>query len=62
MVDFMVLSAYICNGAVESKSIPDDVELLVGDLLYESSYGDKSISVLDLTSKQNCHWRQKIYS
>ena len=36
MFDFMVPTVYLCHGALESKSLPDDVELLVGYLLYES--------------------------
>ena len=36
MFDFMVPTAYLCHGALESKSLPDDIELLVGYLLYES--------------------------
>ena len=36
MFDIMVPTVYICNGALEIKSLPDDVELLVGYLLYES--------------------------
>ena len=39
MVDFMVQMLHICHGAVGSKSLPDDVILLVGYLLYESLAG-----------------------
>ena len=36
MFDFMVPTAYLCNGAAERKSLPDDAELRVGYILYES--------------------------
>ena len=63
MVDLMVPTVHLCHGAGESKSLPDDVELLVGHLLYESFPLSNRKSTGKVASNshfsdQNAHLRQ----